>query len=192
MQKQNIMKKKNWMLRSFVALLALMMCLVATGCGEGDGGDVVIGGNNGSNGDNGNGQSYSFVHNNIKITPNDLMAPLVPALGTLNVDYTYHESPSCAYIGLDKIYMCKGFWIYTYPDNNSVDHVLRIVFTDDTVSTPEGLRIGDSAQKVTQLYGTDYTGSNGSFAYTLGKTILQVIVKNDIVNSIQYNYVDAL
>lgn len=183
------MKKKNWMLRSFTVLMALMLCLVATGCGEGDDGDVVIGGNGNGNGNNGNGQSYSFVHNNVKITPNDLVDPLISALGP---DYTYYESPSCAYIGMDKIYMYQGFWIYTYPDTDAVDHVLQVVLTDDTLSTPEGLRIGDSAQKATELYGTNYTDSNGSFAYTLGKTSLMIIIKNGQVNSIQYNYTDAL
>ena len=50
----------------------------------------------------------------------------------------YH---AVAYIGLDKMYIYQGFAIYTYPDDKAVDHVLQVVLTDDTLSTPEGLII---------------------------------------------------
>ena len=179
------------MLRSFIVLMALVICMVAVGCGDKQGSNIVIGGNsNGSNGDaNATGESFSFVHNNVKITPNELVDPLVAALGS---DYAYHESPSCAYTGLDKCYVYKGFSIYTYPDNKGVDHVLQIILTDDSLSTPEGLTIGDTAQKVIELYGEDYAESSGSYAYTRGKTSLMIIMKNDRVQSIQYGYTDAL
>ena len=78
-----------------------------------------------------------------------MVDPLITALGS---DYSYYESPSCAYIGLDKCYVYNGFSIYTYPDDNAVDHVLQIILTDDTLSTPEGLIIGDTAEKVIELY----------------------------------------
>lgn len=132
-------------------------------------------------------ERFSFSYNNVKITPNDLMTPLVSALGD---DYKYNESPSCAYIGLDKCYFYDGFAIYTYPTESGEDHVLQIVLTDDSQSTPEGLTIGDSASKVTELYGSDYEKNNDSLAYTKGNTTLQVIIKNDVVNSIQYWYTE--
>lgn len=191
MQKHKNMIKKNWILRSFVILLVLVACAAAVGCGNTPDNKITIGGNtNGSNEDgNANGEVYAFVHNNVKITPNDLVDPLVAVLGS---DYDYFESPSCAYTGLDKCYVYKGFSIYTYPDNKGVDHVLQIVLTDDSLSTPEGLIIGDSAQKVIELYGEDYAESSGSYAYTRGKTSLMIIMKNDKVQSIQYGYTDAL
>lgn len=127
-------------------------------------------------------EAFSFVSNNVKITPNDLMAPLVSALGD---DYEYTESPSCAYVGLDKVYVYKGFIIYTYPDND-VDHVLLVELTDDSVKTPEGLMIGDSAEKVIEKYGDKYEEKNGSYAYVKGKTKLVFIVRENRVTSIQY------
>lgn len=183
------MMKKNWMLRSFVVLMALAICMAFVGCGGPSGGDVVIGGNGNNGGSNETGKTYSFVHNNVKITPNDLVDPLITALGT---NYTYYESPSCAYIGMDKCYLYQGFSIYTYPDDKGVDHVLQVILTDDSLSTPEGLIIGDTAQRVVELYGSNYTESDGSYAYTLGKTRLMIIMKNDRVQSIQYGYTDAL
>lgn len=194
-ERKQIMIKKNLKQHAFTAVLVLAVCMLAGGCGKKEEREIVIGGNNSSseitedkNTDD-SAKSFAFIHNNIKITPNDLVDPLVTALGS---DYSYYESPSCAYIGLDKVYVYKGFSIYTYPDSNAVDHVLQVALTDDTLSTPEGLILGDSAQKVIELYGENYVESGGSYAYTLGKTTLTIIIKNDRVVSIQYNYNDAL
>ncbi len=191
-RKKRIMMKKNFRLRGFaVAAMALTVCMTAVGCSKEPERNVVIGESNSAS-DVGEEkvdteQKFTFVHNNVKISPNDLVDPLVTALGS---DYTYHESPSCAYIGLDKCYVYPGFSIYTYPDDDAVDHVLQIVLTDDTLSTPEGLIIGDTAEKVIELYGNDYAESGGSYAYTREKTSLMIIMKNDRVFSIQYSYVE--
>ena len=197
MQKESDMMKKNLKLRVFATVMALAACMLIGGCADTTEEEktpdrnIVIGGNNtpsDSTEDN-TDKNFVFVHNNVKITPNDLVDPLVTALGS---DYSYYESPSCAYIGLDKCYVYKGFTIYTYPDDNAVDHVLQVVLTDDTLSTPEGLILGDTAEKVIELYGKDYVESNGSYAYTRGKTTLMIIMKNDRVLSIQYTYTDSL
>lgn len=173
--------------------MALTICMLAVGCGAKPERNVVIGESNSSADTTDNktesAESFAFVHNNVKITPNDLVDPLVTALGS---DYSYYESPSCAYIGLDKCYVYKGFSIYTYPDNDAVDHVLQVVLTDDTLSTPEGLILGDPAEKVIELYGNDYVESDGSYSYTRGKTNLVIIVKEGKVLSIQYCYTDSL
>ena len=172
--------------------MALAVCLIAGGCGKEPERTVVIGNDNSVSDTNEEkevkGESFAFVHNNVEITPNDLVDPLVTALGS---DYSYYESPSCAYIGLDKCYVYKGFTIYTYPDDDAVDHVLQVVLTDDTLRTPEGLMIGDTKEKVLELYGNDYAESDGSYAYTKGKTSLMIIMKDDRVLSIQYNYTDS-
>ena len=197
MQKESDMMKKNLKLRVFATVMALAACMLIGGCADTTEEEktpdrnIVIGGNNtpsDSTEDN-TDKNFVFVHNNVKITPNDLVDPLVTALGS---DYSYYESPSCAYIGLDKCYVYKGFTIYTYPDDNAIDHVLQVVLTDDTLSTPEGLILGDTAEKVIELYGKDYVESNGSYAYTRGKTTLMIIMKNDRVLSIQYTYTDSL
>lgn len=187
------MIKKSLKPSGFIATVALAVCMVAGGCGQPEKKPPVVIGENNSSSDSeevkeNTATGFAFVHNNVKITPNDLVDPLITALGS---DYSYYESPSCAYIGLDKVYVYKGFSIYTYPDANAVDHVLQIALTDDTLSTPEGLIVGDTSQKVIELYGTDYVESNGSYAYTQGKTTLTIIIKNDRVISIQYNYNDS-
>ncbi len=184
--------KKNSTLRILTAVMAIAVCMTAVGCGnDTPDRDIVIGGNSSSTDDTENNSSdkgFAFIHNNVTITPNDLVDPLVKALGS---DYTYHESASCAYIGLDKMYVYDSFVIYTYPDDKAVDHVLQLMITDDSLSTPEGLRLGDTSAKVIELYGSDYEEANSAYAYTRGKTSLIIIMKNDHVTSIQYTYVES-
>lgn len=192
MQNKQIMIKKNLKLRVLATTMILAVCMATAGCVKEPERTVVIGENNSPSDTveekEDSDKSFTFVHNNVKITPNDLVDPLITALGS---DYTYFESPSCAYIGLDKCYVYKGFSIYTYPDDNAVDHVLQVVLTDDTLSTPEGLIIGDTTEKVIELYGKDYIESEGSYAYTHENTTLMIIMKNDRVLSIQYTYTDS-
>lgn len=189
------MMKNKFILRVLAVAMALSTCLMLAGCGDNsnNGGNqgVEIGGSesSGSGNQNNTEGTFYFVHNNVKITPNDLVDPLITALGS---DYSYYESPSCAYIGMDKCYVYSGFSIYTYPDTDAVDHVLQVVLTDDSLSTPEGLILGDTKDKVIELYGNDYKESDGSYSYTRGKTSLVIITKNDRVVSIQYNYTDSL
>ena len=183
--------KKNLKLRVLTAALALLVCMSFAGCGNDSDRDIVIGGNDSTNSSENNtsDKTYTFVYNNVKVNTNDLVEPVISALGS---DYTYKESPSCAYTGMDKFYIYNGFSIYTYPDNDAVDHVLQIVLTDDSLSTPEGLTLGDAASKVEQIYGEPAKKSDSSYLYTDGTTNLVITIKNDAVSAIQYIYVDAL
>ena len=183
------MLKKNLKLRVLAALMALALCATFTACGNSSDNDVVIGGNVSDDTNQNTTESLAFVYNNVKVTPNDLVEPLIPALGS---DYKYSESPSCAYIGLDKVYVYSDFILYTYPDDKAVDHVLQIVLTSENLSTAEGLKLGDPASKITEIYGDNYKESSGSYAYTFGKTTLVILTKDNIIQSIQYNYTDAL
>ena len=130
---------------------------------------------------------YSFIYNGISITPNDYTKPLEKLLGD---DYKYYESASCAYIGLDKCYVYTDFTIYTYPDDSADDHVLKLVLTTDAVATPEGIKLGDSADRVIEVYGSDYREVSGSYEYTLADTALQFLMQDGAVASIQYWYID--
>jgi hypothetical protein len=64
-----------------------------------------------------------------------------------------------------------------------------VVLCDDTLSTPEGVAIGDSKEKVESTYGADgYNGIN-AYEYTKGDCKLTIIMENDLVSSIQYGAV---
>ncbi len=172
------------MMKKKFLIIALVVCMLFAGCGsQTDNNPTDKPANNNNNTDS----KFTFVYNNVKMVPNQLVDSIIAALGN---DYTYLESPSCAYVGLDKVYAYKGFTIYTYPDSKSADHISQIVITDDSVSTPEGIRIGDAAEKIAETYGRDYQDLNGAYVYTRGKTKLGFVIKDGKVFSIQYDMIE--
>lgn len=127
-------------------------------------------------------EAFAFLVNGISIPLDSESVDLVDKLG----DYEYFEAPSCAFQGMDKIYTYHGFTLYTY-EADGIDHVLSVVLTDDSVTTPEGIAIGFGADEVIAAYGDDYTTSGSAYVYTKGKTTLSFILENDKVASIEYS-----
>ncbi len=110
-------------------------------------------------------------------------------LKSLGESKDYFEAPSCAFQGLDKIYYYSGFELSTYPKDD-IDYISAINFTDDSVSTKEGISIGSTSDEVIKAYGNDYKGENGSYIYILGKSKLSFITENDAVTAITYEAVN--
>lgn len=109
------------------------------------------------------------------------MTEVLTALGEAQ---SYFEAASCAFEGLDKTYTYPGFQIITRPDGDS-DYVNSILFTDDSITTQEGIYIGSTAEDVTAAYGEgDVTGS--AIMYTKNNTTLSFILENGKVISIEY------
>ena len=115
-------------------------------------------------------------------------ADLLPALGE-PIDRL--EAPSCVHDGMDRVYYYAGYEINTNPTADGGEVIVSIYLSDDSITTDEGLRIGDSAEKITQLYG-EVTPEGGVYVYT--KTDRGVSVSLNIqtngsgeVTSIFYN-----
>ena len=84
------------------------------------------------------------------------------------------EADSCAYIGKDLFYYYPGFEL-TVNEVEGVDRITAITVADDTVTTPQGLRIYDDEEKLLDVLGG--TEENGVYTYESGKTILLIQVK---------------
>ena len=125
---------------------------------------------------------YTFVLNGVKIALNAEMAPIVEKLGEPT---KYYESESCAYQGLDKVYTYGGVTINTYPVGG-VDYVLDIVLRDDTVSTAEGLCIGDPQAKVGEIYGTPTATRDNAVCYIKEGTQLNFFFEDGAISTITY------
>ena len=110
------------------------------------------------------------------------MAIVAEQLGEPN---SYFEAASCAFEGLDKIYTYASFEIETYPQDTA-DCIKSIVLKDDTVSTVEGVSIGDSEDKVRETYGVPSEESTGRLVYQKEKTNLVFVVNSGVVISIEY------
>ncbi|MGB8454796.1 MAG: hypothetical protein WCD89_21010 [Anaerocolumna sp.] len=128
---------------------------------------------------------YQFDYQGVTMHMNDKADVIVEALGE---PMDYFEAPSCAFQGLDKIYYYSGFDLSTYPGADG-DYISTIDFSDDSVSTKEGIYIGISKDKVTEAYGEDYNGESGSLTYTKGKTRLTFLIEDNMVTSINYEFI---
>lgn len=81
----------------------------------------------------------------------EMDADMEPILKELGEPASYYESPSCAFNGIDKTYTYSGFEIDTYPSGKK-DYVFTVVLRDDTVTTAEGVAVGDSVEKLKEAY----------------------------------------
>lgn len=127
-------------------------------------------------------KGYVFIYNDIVIEIDTEAAPVIEKLGEPN---SYFEAASCAFEGIDKMYTYNSFEVDTYPMNN-VDYISSVIFKDDSVMTAEGIEIGDSVDKVTEIYGNDGENESGMLVFEKDKIKLCFIIQKDCVASIEY------
>lgn len=157
----------------------------AAGGGEAQGaseGQEQAGQSQGSAQGSGATDGYLFTVKGVTIAMDADAAPILEQLGEAA---SYFESTSCAFEGLDKTYTYNGFELDTYPTGDK-DYVSAVVLKDDSVSTPEGICIGDSRDKVLQAYPDGGTEEGGMIIYKKGDMKLCFILKEDEVASIEY------
>ena len=127
-------------------------------------------------------KGYAYVYHDVVIEMDAEAAPIVEALGEANF---YFEAPSCAFEGIDKMYTYNSFEVDTYP-MESKDYISSVIFKDDTITTVEGIGIGDSTAKVEEVYGSDWTDENGMMVYEKDGMKLCFIPEEESVASIEY------
>lgn len=119
----------------------------------------------------------------VSVSINEDMAEVLAALGE---PQSYFEAASCAFDGLDKSYTYSGYRITTRPEGEK-DFVNSILLTDDSVTTPEGIYIGCTAEEVTAAYGeSEPAGADTVLAYTKGDAALNFVLEDGKVVSIEY------
>ncbi|HHT96812.1 MAG TPA: hypothetical protein GXZ90_02810 [Clostridiales bacterium] len=128
---------------------------------------------------------FSFSTDKTKVLMNKEAEQFVEQLGE---PLNSFDAPSCAFQGLDKFYVYNGYELSTYPLNGK-DYVNSIDFIDDSVTTEEGIYIGNTLDDVIEKYGTDYEESNGVISYTAGDSILTFVILDNIVENITYSAV---
>ena len=144
------------------AVLMLSLCFVA--CDQGKGGE------------------YTFAYHGTAVRIGDDGVAVAAALGQ---PLDYQESGSCGAEKNDKEYYYAGFRFDTVWQDG-VDRIVRITLTDDSVATPEGVRIGDSQSAVVAAYGDGYTQAANGLAYNDGNCELLFGIRDGVVVSVQY------
>jgi len=108
-------------------------------------------------------------------------------LASLGEAKSYDESPSCAFEGMDKIYVYNGFRIQTYTLSGK-DYVRSVELLDDTYATPEGVTIGSALETVTAAYGTPTKQTETGLQYVNSELdiTLQFLIRDGKVINVQY------
>ena len=114
-----------------------------------------------------------FEGKGVRLEPMMEAAPVLQALGAPIGTF---EADSCAYLGKDLYYYYPGFEL-TVNELDGVERITVITVVDDTIVTPQGLRIGDEEEKLLSLLGG--REENGIYAYRAGETVLYVQIKAD-------------
>lgn len=125
---------------------------------------------------------YAYICNGVAIEMDADAAPIIEQLGEPDA---YFEAPSCAFEGIDKIYTYGSVEIDTYPMKDK-DYVSSITFKDDTITTTEGIGIGESVEKMEKVYGTDWIDKDGMAVYEKDGMKLCFILEGDSIISIEY------
>jgi hypothetical protein len=131
---------------------------------------------------------YYFRHEGNLFGMNEDINDVISKIGEPNQTF---ESPSCAFEGTDLSLYYDGFIIDAYPLNGR-HYVLSIVFTDDSVSTPEGIRFGASFDNMVATYGNNYENMLDLFSYIQDGVKLSFLFEEDEIIDISYYYELAL
>ena len=150
---------------SFVLACLLLVCLV--GC---DGGSET--------------KNYVFSANGVEIKVDGDANAVVSALGEAQ---NLVETPSCGGgAEPDREYTYAGFKFNTVNENGK-NVIVKIILSDDSISTPEGISIGSTRDEVVAAYGDSFTeNATGTLIYTDGATKLMIGFTNGAVSAIHY------
>lgn len=127
-------------------------------------------------------KGYEFIYNGVSVTMDADAAPIIEKLGE---PASYFEAASCAFEGLDKMYTYSGFEIDTYPVGDK-DYVSSVILKDDSVSTAEGVCIGDSFEKLQQTYDGEGEENAGMRVYVKDGMKLCFIMQGQDIIAIEY------
>jgi len=96
------------------------------------------------------------------------------------------QTPSCAFEGYDRIFGFGAINVHTYPSGD--DNFVQVIsIRDDSVTTVNGIRLGDSWEDVLAVYGTDYEQDFSIFTFRRGDTALSFFIEDGMVVEITYS-----
>ena len=168
------MKKVLVILLSFIMLLSFAACGEDTKT-ENKGGNAVL---------NEQVPGHSFTYKGEKIEMGAPSGDIIPKLGEAK---SVTEQPSCATDGMDTTYFYGSLYITTSPfEENELFYTAW--FVDDSLSTEEGIYIGASKTDVDAAYGEDSFNGLNAYVITKGNTKLTIVIKDDVVSQITYEY----
>ena len=125
---------------------------------------------------------YVFVSEGVSI---EIDGEAQSYIDAMTEPLSVYESPSCAFGDLDKIHTYNGFEMDTY-SLEGVDYVSAVIFLDESVTTAEGVGIGNTVEDVKAAYGEPTTEESTILAYEKDEMKLCFLIKDNSVVSVEY------
>lgn len=136
--------------------------------------------------------AYVFSYGEKQVTVGEDAKAAVKALGAAKDEKTLNNCAAGDGNVKDKVYLYEDFDLHASTNDKGKQIVWEIALKNDKTATEEGLKLGDTAARVKQLY-PDAKESYGIYTATLGSTqlIIDCGLKNDKVAAISYQYYEA-
>ena len=162
------------MMKKWIAFLLAISCLICVyGCEQdqkNDGNDPP---------------PYEFVNEGVTVTPGADAKPVLEALAVKKLQESAKGSCLGGVDGEDVRYVYSGFCIETF--RTSTEEEIRwVVFTDDSVETQRGIRVGSTADEVKAAYGSNNSETESLLRYQGGGTELRFTLRDGVVIGIEY------
>ena len=108
-----------------------------------------------------------------------ILDPADTVLAALGEPVSTFESNSCAYQGKDKFYYYDGFELLVN-DVDGTERITGITLADDTVSNPQGVKIGMKLDEaLTLMDGIEYTQTGDTYKFVVGSTLFRIQAGTD-------------
>ena len=108
------------------------------------------------------------------------------AYKSLGKEDNLFTAPSCAFQGKTNIYEYSGYTVSVVEEPKKEGLVFSVLLTDESTMTGEGIRIGDSIDKVKKTYGKPSYTTEAAYIYRNGDVELIFIYDEDGITSIEY------
>ena len=128
---------------------------------------------------------YSFLHEGVSVIPGDDAKASLAALTHLQLGESAQGSCLGGVDGEDVVYVYNGFYIGTFR-TSSEEEIRWVVFTDDSVSTRQGIKVGATADEVKAAYGMCSTETESLLTYRCDRTELRFELRDGAVIGIAY------
>ena len=149
-------------------LILVLLCLLLSGCGK---------------------QEAPAAHFSVTRaqTVIALDAPAAPVLEALGAPFGYGEQRGTSRKGVEKTYRFTGMDVRTYQGKDG-ERILNLLITDDSLETPQGISVGDTAAQVRACFGQDAIQGNRCTIQTASEKMV-LLLENNLVASIQYSLI---
>ena len=149
-------------------LVLVLLCLLLSGCGK---------------------QQAPAAHFSVTRaqTVIALDAPAAPVLEALGAPFGYGEQRGTSRKGVEKTYRFTGLDVRTYQGKDG-ERILNLLITDDSLETPQGISVGDTAAQVRACFGQDAIQGNRCTIQTASEKMV-LLLENNLVASIQYSLI---